>query len=276
MSDSKVAVKDARKVFMKQGACSSALMFILNREFGRPMDKEVRAAEPLAGGILQQGYQCGMLWGSSLAVGAESYHRSDNLDQAVATAITATQHLMESFVNRTKHVNCFDITCCDWTKKIEMAKFLITGKFLYCFRLIENWAPEAIESAYKGLTHAQADSSNQSKSCAYGVVKKMKASDQEAVMVAGFAGGIGLSGNACGALGAAIWLKSLQWSRVNPGKLTYKNPAVNKIFEEFQKATDYKFLCCEISGQEFKSMDDHTEYINNGGCNKLMEVLAGA
>lgn len=127
MSDSKVAVKDARKVSMKQGACSSALMLILNREFGRPMDKEVRAAEPLAGGILQQGYQCVMLWGSSLAVGAESYHRSDNLDQAVATAITATQHLMESFVNRTKHVNCFDITCCDWTKKIEMTKFLITG-----------------------------------------------------------------------------------------------------------------------------------------------------
>ncbi|KJS10147.1 MAG: hypothetical protein VR67_19395 [Peptococcaceae bacterium BRH_c8a] len=90
MSDSKVAVKDARKVFRKQGACSSAFMFILNREFGSPMDKELRAAEPLAGGILRQGYQCGMLWGSALAVGAESYHRSDDLGQAVATAITAT------------------------------------------------------------------------------------------------------------------------------------------------------------------------------------------
>ena len=37
-------------------------------------------------------------------------------------------------------------------------------------------------------------------SCASEVAAKMGASDEEMVMVAGFAGGLGLSGNACGAL----------------------------------------------------------------------------
>ena len=95
-------VKDAKKVFRKLGACSSTLFYILNREFEHPLDLEVRAAEPLAGGIMQQGYQCGMLWGSAMAAGAESYRRFGDLGHTTAAAITATQRLMESFSNRTK------------------------------------------------------------------------------------------------------------------------------------------------------------------------------
>jgi hypothetical protein len=41
----------------------------------------------------------------------------------------------------------------------------------------------------------------------------MGASDEEMVLVAGFAGGMGLSDNACGALGAAIWMNTLAWNR---------------------------------------------------------------
>ena len=47
-------------------------------------------------------------------------------------------------------------------------------------------------------------------SCASEVAKRMGASDEEMVMVAGFAGGIGLSGNACGALAAAVWMNTLR------------------------------------------------------------------
>ena len=78
MNESKAIVKDAKKIFMKLGACSSALFFILNREFGYPLETEARAAESLAGGIMQQGYQCGMLWGAVMAVGVESFRRNDD------------------------------------------------------------------------------------------------------------------------------------------------------------------------------------------------------
>jgi hypothetical protein len=46
----------------------------MNRAFGELREPEERALDPLSGGIIQQGYQCGMLWGASLGAGAETCH----------------------------------------------------------------------------------------------------------------------------------------------------------------------------------------------------------
>ncbi len=41
-------------------------------------------------------------------------------------------------------------------------------------------------------------------------------------------------------------------------------------------ATNGEILCQKISGQLFKTVDEHTEFIKNGGCDKLMHVLSHA
>lgn len=275
MNSSKGKTNDARKLFVKLGSCSRTFFYILNREFGHLQETMERASDPLAGGLMKQGYQCGMLWGSSLAVGAESFRRSENHDQAIGLAITATQHLMESFKDRTKSLDCLEITKCDWSSKLSMAKYFITGHFLSCFKLAAKWAPEAIQSATEGLSHKQADLPQRPISCASEVARKMGATDEEIVMVAGFAGGLGLSGNACGALTAAVWMNSLVWCRENPtGKAGYPNPAAAKTLEVFREAADYEFLCHKITGKRFETIDDHTEFIKNGGCDKLITALA--
>ena len=143
-----------------------------------------------------------------------------------------------------------------------------------CFKLAEKWAPEAIQSATEGLSHEQTDLPQLPISCASEVAKKMGASDEEMVMVAGFAGGLGLSGNACGALSAAIWMNTLAWCRKETGKSAYPNPNATNTLKAFYDATDSKILCHKISGQCFKTIDDHTEFIKNGGCKKLINVLA--
>jgi hypothetical protein len=104
----------------------------------------------------------------------------------------------------------------------------------------------------------------------------MGANDEEMVMVAGFAGGIGLSGNACGALGAAIWMKNLEWCRKHPGEPLsyYDNPNVDEKLEAFFNVTGSEILCQRISGQCFKTISDHTEFLKNGGCSKLINALA--
>ena len=99
---SKKIRRDTKRVFLKMGTCSRTFFYIINREFGFPLENEEHAADPLAGGILQQGYQCGMLWGASLAVGAESFRRCGDRDRGTTMTIKATQHIMESFINRTK------------------------------------------------------------------------------------------------------------------------------------------------------------------------------
>ena len=144
------SIKVRRKVkrtFLKKGTCSRAFFYILDREFGHPMDNEEQAVDPLAGGIIQQGYQCGMLWGASCGVAAESFRRYKNRDKAIGVSIKATRHVMQSFVNRTKTANCSDITEVEWSNKWSIAKYMISGKFWGCYKFSDKLAPDAIESA---------------------------------------------------------------------------------------------------------------------------------
>jgi len=269
---------DAKRVFLKKGTCSQTLCYLLDREFGQPRENEERATDPLAGGLMQTGHQCGMLWGAALAVGAESFRRHDDRDQAIAAAIIATQHLVDSFEKRAKSVNCCDITGCDFTSKSGLWKAFLLGRFIRCFRLAGKWAPEAIQSAKQGLDREPADLSQPPVSCASEVAKKMGGSDEEMVMVAGFAGGIGLSGNACGALGAAIWMKTLAWCKEHPGKTPpyFSNPLAKNTLKAFDDATGSEMLCHKIAGRRFKTIGEHAEFIKDGGCAELIDLLAQA
>ncbi len=272
--DIKDGPKDGKKVFRKLGTCSRTFFYILNREFGHPKEQEERASDPLAGGIMQQGYQCGMLWGASLAVGAEAYRKCNNQNQAICVAINATQSIMESFIKREQTINCREITKCDFSNKLSFAKYFFSGRFLHCYNLAEKWAPEAVQSAIEGLTNKETYLSKICVSCATEVAKKMGASTEEMMMVAGFAGGLGLSGSGCGALSAAIWIKSLEWCREEEKSSPLKNPDLKNVLEAFYFATDSKILCSDISGEHFMNFDDHTSFIKKGGCAKLINTLA--
>ena len=266
--------RNVKKIFWELGTCSQTLFHILNREFGCPREPHERASDSLAGGILQEGHQCGMLWGATLAVGAEAYRRSENLNQATRIAVTSTQHLMKSFSNRVKSINCREITGCDFTSKLSTTKYLVTGKFLDCFNLAENWVPEAIEAATQGLAQVDTNQSQQAMSCASEVLKKMGASEEKTIMVAGFAGGLGLSGNACGALSAAIWMKSFDHTKEKSTTAILKNPNLKNILVKFHKETNQEILCNKVSGQHFSNLDEHTQFLTKGGCRKLIDVLA--
>lgn len=274
------ANNDTKKVFMKKGTCSQTLCYLLNRDLGNTEENRERASDPLAGGLMQTGHQCGMLWGSSLAVGAESFRRHNDRDLAIAVAMSATQSLLESFSNRTKTANCREITGCDLTSIFGMAKLMvktILGGFVNspCFNLAEKWAPEAIQTANEGLSHKQTVFPQKTISCASEVAKKLGATDEEMVMVAGFAGGLGLSGNACGALSAAIWMNTFAWCKEHPGKTPpyFNNPNTKKILKEFYCSTNSEIRCDKITGQCFETIGDHSNFIKTGGCDKLINVL---
>ncbi len=271
MNDKK---NDAKKVFLKKGTCSRTFSYILNREFGNVNDDDEGAIDPLAGGIVGEGYQCGMLWGASLAVGTECYKRYKDTDEAITYAIWGTQSLLESFVKRTNSANCSVITSCDFTSNFGLAKYFITGKPLTCFNLADKWAPEAIDAAHSGLSLQRQVLSQTSISCASEVVKKMGGSEQEMVMVAGFAGGYGLSGNACGALSAAIWMSALERVREKKYKYSLSDPQLEKMMNAFFEETGYKMECFKICQKRFDTIDEHTEFIKNGGCGNLINLLA--
>ncbi len=209
-----------------------------------------------------------------MALGAESFRRRDDQGEAIAMAITASQHIVESFLNSSKSIECEEITSTNFNSKLGLAKYLLTGKMIACFNLAANWAPKAIKTAHDGLAVKLPDNAKQAKSCASEVIKKMGGTDEEAVMVAGFAGGIGFTGNGCGALSAAIWKITLELVKKGDWKYSTSNPTFDNILEKFYEASDYEMECSKICGKQFKTVEEHTEYINNGGCEKIINVLA--
>ena len=272
-SPSGVKAGNVKKLFRKLGSCSRTYFYLLNHEFDNNKQEHERAADPLAGGIYRQGYQCGILWGAALAVGAEAYRKCGNVEQAIGVAINATRHIVKSFLTKVDSIECGDITDCDWESKMSMAKYMFTGKFLGCFNLAEEWAPHAVQAAKEGLELDKNDLPQIPVSCASEIAKKMGADDEEVVMVAGFAGGLGLFGSGCGALAAVIWKRSLD--NFGPeDKYTLKDSVSQETLEAFYEASSYEIECEKITGQIFGSVNDHTEYIINGGCSEIVNRLA--
>ncbi|MBN2281031.1 MAG: C-GCAxxG-C-C family protein [Candidatus Marinimicrobia bacterium] len=269
-----------RKTFWKYGACSHAMYHLLNHEFGNEKPQEEKASDMLAGGIAQKGHQCGMLWGGSLAIGTEAYRKYENKNMAIASAINVSKQLVDSFYKRTKTVNCKDISRVDWENKFQLIIYMlktIAQGFVFspCFNLIVKWTPEAIQAANDGLNE-HINFNQPCISCSTEVVKIMGGTEEESIMVAGFAGGIGLSGNACGALGAAIWYKMLEWTKNNPDKSAsmFNNPDANKVLRTFYTQTDSEMLCHKICNRSFSTIDEHSDYIKSGGCSKIIEALS--
>ena len=241
------------------------------------MEFEERAADLFAGGMAAHGYQCGMLWGAALAAGAQAYRLFGPGPQAETGAMIAAQRLVESFRARNKYMDCLEITDLDLQGKIqarEIAKFFIKGQLVSCVRMAAEYAPVAFSQINTSLSENRVDAPSSPVSCSAMLAFKMGASDIHAVMAAGLAGGIGLSGGACGALGAALWITEMNGLKQGAGTIELDNPRVHAVVDRFMKCTDYEFECSKIAGRRFEDISDHAGYLRDGGCSKIMEALA--
>jgi len=252
-------------------------MSVVDSSFDHPLKSEEKASAPLAGGIANQGYQCGMLWGAALAAGAQAYRLLGPGLQAETEAILAAQRLVESFRARTKNeINCLEISHLNLQGKTELMsilKFFIKGGPIGCFRMAARYAPVAFSDINTVLSEKHMETPSHPVSCAAILAQKMGASDLHRVMAAGFAGGIGLSGGACGALGATIWIAGMN-RPAEPVSFNYADTWIGDTVEKFLESSDYEFECSKIVGRRFENVDDHAEYIRNGGCSKIIEALA--
>jgi len=283
MVDTEKRSQEAIEVFKQCGTCSQTFCHILNKAFTHSNKIQEQAMNPLAGGIMNQGQQCGMLWGASLASGAEAFRRHDDKELAMQVAINATQHIISSFKKETGSVDCKDVIGIDLSRTSGMMKFIIKNtlqgtKNNPCYNLAGRWAQDAIQTAEESLATQPIKPSSTTVNCASQVARRMGGTEEEIVMVAGFAGGLGLRGHACGALSAAIWMKTLIWCKEHPGKSPpfFKNKASREILKAFYRETDSKISCREITGQTFNTMEEHSEYLTHKGCCKLIETLSNS
>ncbi|MCP4539166.1 MAG: C_GCAxxG_C_C family protein [Chloroflexi bacterium] len=251
-------------------------MRVLNCAFDHSMEPEEKAVIPLAGGIMQHGYQCGMIWGAALAAGAQAYRLFGPGPQAETAAIIAAQRLVESFRALKNNVNCLEITGLDKSSSAKqmMMYFFIKGGVIGCFRQAARYAQEAYGEINIALSEKHVKVPAPPVSCAAMLAKKMGLSDMHTVMAAGFAGGIGLSGSACGALGAAIWIMGMNNITEGDAPIDFQDRIALETVDRFMKCTGDKFECTEIVGRKFENIDDHAGYLRDGGCSKIIQLLA--
>ena len=280
MSDTTRGMSGSRTVrtFLKVGTCSEALCNVLNRAFDQPAEPEERASLPLAGGVMQHGFQCGMLWGATLAAGAEAYRRFGAGARAQASAVMAAARLVAAFRARHGSANCHDITGLDAssTSLQTFMHFVVRGGAVRCFRMAAQYAPVARDEIDTAFAAAPAEAPPPPVSCAAVIARRMGATDMQTVMSAGFAGGIGLSGGACGALGAAVWVLGLEQFNENAGKVEFKPRRALEAVDAFSKCTSCTFECSKIVGRTFADIGDHAEHLRAGGCSEILDTLASA
>lgn len=250
-------------------------MGVVDRSFDQPLPLEETAVMQLAGGIMGSGYQCGMLWGGALAAGAQAYRLFGAGTRAEVEAMIASQKLVEAFHARAKEINCAEITEMEWKKpsKGQVVRFFAKGGPIGCFRLAADYAQIAFDTINHTLGEQQINPPTPPVSCAALLAQKLGVSEMHVVMAAGLAGGIGLSGGACGALGAAIWFKGINTLK-DGGKLSFNLTAPSAELEKYLVASDYEFECAKIVGRKFENVADHNEYVRGGGCAKIIEELA--
>ena len=257
-------------------------MSVVDSSFDHPLKLEEGAVSPLAGGILGNGYQCGMLWGAVLAAGAQVFRLFGSGAQAETKAVLTAQSLVEVFQARNKHINCSDITEMNWKGSssrglaAQALKFFLKGGPIVCFSMSAAYARVAFNEINTNLAEKQVEVSAPPVSCAAMLTQKVGASELQTVMAAGFAGGIGLSGDGCGALGAAIWIIGMNSIKQNDKKPGLDNPISSAAMEKFLESSDYEFECSKIVGRKFEDIDDHASYLRQGGCAKIIATLAAS
>jgi hypothetical protein len=262
----------ARMAFLKNGACSKTLMHVLDRELHLSPSPEEAAAHPLAGGLMQ-GYQCGMIWGATLAAGAEAHRRFGAGERAQRMSIQAAVRLVDAFRTGNGHINCLEITETDPKNGWQVfLKFFVKGGMLGCMRRAADYAPTAFDNIHAAFDDTTAASCCQT-SCSATLARRSGASEHHVTMAAGLAGGIGLSGGACGALGAAIWLTGMR-ERAQGTSQKAINAKIDNIVQSFLKTTEYQFECRDIVGRCFENAGDHGAYVHVGGCAEIIEMLA--
>jgi hypothetical protein len=229
----------------------------------------------LAGGIMGQGYQCGQVWGAALAAGARAYQIYGGGAQAETAAVIAAQRLMNVFNAKYHAINCSDLTVRDMKVPQQALKFLAKGGPIRCFSMTAGYASTTARELNAAFPAEPPASAPAPISCTAALARGLGLSELHVSMAAGLAGGIGLSGEGCGVLGAAIWIASLRDAQTDAG-FSYNNPKANALIEKFLESSGYEFECHKITGRRFGNVYEHASYVRDGGCQQIITALAAA
>ncbi|MGB2845140.1 MAG: C-GCAxxG-C-C family (seleno)protein [Candidatus Aminicenantaceae bacterium] len=287
--------RNITKTFTKHFSCSETMNTLLNREHSIVLEEVEQAIDPLSGGLLGSlDSACGILWGASLAAGIRAYNKFDEIDVAGAAAVYATKRIVDEYKKENEYpIDCRDILGLK-SKKWNFFKFLFKNGMSICYGNMIKWELRFNEIIDYSLNEFDSKMITRKPiNCACDCMKKvaeainLDISNYEHIP-AGLSGGIGLHGNGCGALGAAIFTQCLKYyigrkkksrdsmfrSHLQGLKIgdSWKNPS-RRLHQAFMEKFGTMY-CKKITKTSFSTIDDLSEYLSSGGCKEVIDSLA--
>jgi hypothetical protein len=264
---------------------------MLNRAAGYESKEIEEASDPLCGGLLLDGdCACGVLWGAGLAAGVRARERLPDRNAARLAALLSAKACLNWYSAQGKPVDCGQII---GMKKWNMPLYLLKGNLRVCLRQLSECALDFHNRIDETLqiveTSGEAQPLRNCASESFRETARVIGLEEEDgdVLVAGLAGGLGLSGNGCGALVGAVFAHMLKYfkDRDKPKHSMLRSnlqglyigdgwmePA-REVVRRFTNALDTK-KCAEITQTEFGSPEDLHRYLETGACNGLQRNLA--
>ena len=282
--------KKMKWAVLRYFSCSETMLTLLNCANGIEVKEIEEASDPLCAGICAElDAACGIFWGCSLAAGIKAQNSFTNTEAAIDATLLATTRIIEMYTSEELPLNCTDIIK---MKEWGMIKYMLKGNLPVCQKNIAKWAPRFKKQIDTTLNeYNEQDAPQKQRNCACEAMQRIsKAIGLEVepydVIVAGFAGGLGLSGNACGALASAIFTLCLQYFR-NRNKPKHSmirsmlqgfsigdawmNPSRN-LLKEFKDRFGSKF-CKGITKRSFSSNAELSDYLGEGHCDVVVNSL---
>jgi hypothetical protein len=262
------------------------------RGFGIYEPAYEQAMHPFSGGFMHLGHACGLLTGAVLAAGFVARSRFGDDGTRSGAALHAAIRLAKAHPELAGSVNCREITEVSLTKLSGRLRYFQQGKGRMCGRLYLKWAPQAQQLIDDALL--EFEGRRRAGSCANCAVQTMRRLEpsarmkaEDSVLVAGFAGGVGLLGNLCGALAAGVFAMSAEDQLGREPK--HRDSRIRGSLEELAGASyrgaatrlRLEFigqfgseLCIKIVGRRFQDAADHSTFVEQGGCQNVTKFVA--
>jgi hypothetical protein len=289
----------AKHWWLRCVACSEASMTTQMRGFGIDEPAYEQAIHAFSGGFMHLGHACGLLTGAVMAAGFVARSRFDDdgtrsgaaLFAAIQLAKAHPELITKAHPELTGSGNCREITEMSLTKLSGRLRYVQQGKGRMCGRLHVKWAPKAQQVIDKALMEfAERRPAGSCANCTVQTMRELKSSvrmkAKDSVLVAGFAGGVGLLGNVCGALAAGVFAMSAA-DHLGP-KHRKRDSRIRGSFEELAgvnyrgAATRLRLefvrqfgseLCINIIGRRFRDAADHSTFVEQGGCENVRKLV---
>ncbi|MHA2168757.1 MAG: C-GCAxxG-C-C family (seleno)protein [Candidatus Kariarchaeaceae archaeon] len=281
MNDVNILVKETKKVLSKtQNCCLCHIMPIQSLYDVTETDLR-KAVTGLAGGLNNNGSTCGAIFGGSINF-ALIQEATDNQEIHDVDLLRAVNDYVSLFSETFGSASCKDITALNLRSRIGQLQLLLPWKKNKC-----------LKQAEFGIKHIMTTKIPNSEPIEFSVdhcstkvwdeIKRISGYEDHYLerMSKVFTGGIGLSGNVCGALSAVIMYLGVKYRKLGIGsnqsgssKSSYARlrNATNEIIEAF--IDEFEGLECRIiTNEQFTDIDEFHKFRSSVGCERVYDFL---